>query len=51
MTHGSLSEEDRRSSGIHDNLLRLSIGLECAQDLINDLEQALQACGAKDKSQ
>lgn len=50
MTHASLTDEERHSIGIHDNLVRLSIGLEYFQDLIDDLEQALQACGAKDKS-
>jgi len=50
MTHASLTDEERDSIGIHDNLIRLSIGLEYVQDLINDLEQAFQASGAKDKS-
>lgn len=51
MTHGSMTPEDRRSAGIDDNIIRLSVGLECAQDLIGDLEQAFQASGAKNKSQ
>lgn len=50
MTHGSLTEEERHSLGIHGNLIRLSIGLEYAQDLIDDLEQAFQASGTKDKA-
>lgn len=49
MTHGSLTDEERHSVGIHGNLIRLSIGLEYAQDLIDDLEQAFQASGTKDK--
>ncbi|NP_001156701.1 cystathionine gamma-lyase isoform 2 [Acyrthosiphon pisum] len=49
MTHASLTDEERQSTGIHDNLIRLSIGLEYYQDLIDDLEQAIQASGAKDK--
>jgi cystathionine beta-lyase len=42
MTHKSIPEEQRRKSGISDSLLRLSIGLEDAEDLILDLEQALE---------
>ncbi len=41
MTHKSIPVEKRRQSGVVDSLLRLSVGLEDAQDLINDLEQAL----------
>lgn len=50
MTHAAIPDEVRKSLGIHDNLVRLSIGLEFAQDLIEDLEQALETCGAKPKS-
>lgn len=49
MTHASLTDEERQSTGIHDNLIRLSIGLEYYQDLIDDLEQAIQLSGATDK--
>lgn len=49
MTHAALTEEERQSTGIFDNLIRLSIGLEYVHDLVNDLEQAFQASGAKDK--
>jgi cystathionine gamma-synthase len=41
MTHAAMSPEARRAAGIGDNLLRLSIGLEHADDLIADLEGAL----------
>lgn len=51
MTHGSLTDEERNQAGIHDNLIRLSIGLEYVQDLIDDLEQAFKLCGAKNKSE
>lgn len=51
MTHASLSKEVQTSLGITENLIRLSIGLEYVQDLINDLDQALVASGAKPKSQ
>jgi cystathionine beta-lyase/cystathionine gamma-synthase len=39
--HGELSEEARASSGITPGLMRFSVGLEDAPDLIADLEQAL----------
>ena len=41
MTHASIDKNIRDSLGITDNLLRLSIGIEDADDLIEDLEQAL----------
>lgn len=40
-THHGLAAEERARRGISDALLRLSIGLEDAADLIADLEQAL----------
>jgi len=43
MTHGSIPKEDRERRGITDGLLRLSVGIEDADDLIADLEQALAA--------
>ena len=42
MTHASISPEERARRGIHDNLVRLSVGLEAAEDLEADLLQALQ---------
>ncbi len=41
MSHGTLPLELRQRLGITDNLVRLSVGIENAQDLIADLEQAL----------
>ncbi|MGM1429046.1 cystathionine gamma-synthase [Sphingobacterium lactis] len=41
MTHGSIPKEAREKVGVVDNLLRLSVGIEDAEDLIADLEQAL----------
>ncbi|KAJ1975587.1 cystathionine gamma-lyase cys3 [Dimargaris xerosporica] len=41
MTHGSVSPEDRAALGITDNLIRLSVGIEDTQDLVQDLDQAL----------
>jgi methionine-gamma-lyase len=40
MTHLSVPREAREASGITDGLIRLSVGLESAADLIEDLEQA-----------
>jgi len=40
-THHGLSPEERERRGISDTMLRLSVGLENAEDLIADLEQAL----------
>lgn len=42
-THGSLSEEDRLKVGITDGLVRVSVGLENILDIIEDIEQALNA--------
>jgi cystathionine beta-lyase/cystathionine gamma-synthase len=40
-SHVKLSRDERIAIGVTDNLLRLSVGIEEAGDLINDLEQAL----------
>jgi cystathionine gamma-lyase len=42
MTHASLSADVRASLGITDNLVRLSVGIEDAEDLVADLEHALE---------
>jgi len=41
-THSSLSEADRLEVGISDGLVRVSVGLEHPEDIINDLKQALK---------
>jgi cystathionine gamma-lyase len=41
MTHASIPKEERLKVGLTDSLIRLSIGIEDADDLIEDLEQAL----------
>ncbi|MBK7225458.1 MAG: cystathionine gamma-synthase [Saprospiraceae bacterium] len=41
MTHGSIPREDRIKSGLTDSLMRLSIGIEDVEDLIADLDQAI----------
>jgi cystathionine beta-lyase/cystathionine gamma-synthase len=41
MSHGSMKREDRLAVGIRDSMIRLSIGIEDADDLIDDLAKAL----------
>ncbi|WP_452597064.1 trans-sulfuration enzyme family protein [Pontimicrobium sp. MEBiC01747] len=41
-THAKLSEEDRLQTGITGGLVRVSVGLEHVDDIINDLKQALE---------
>lgn len=43
MTHGSIPEAQRQAIGVTDDLIRLSVGLEDADDLIADLAKALEA--------
>jgi len=42
MSHASMLAEHRKKAGINDELIRLSVGLENADDLIEDLSQALE---------
>lgn len=42
MTHASMEAKHREKVGIHDGLIRLSIGIENSEDLIEDLEQAIK---------
>lgn len=42
MTHASVPADQRAARGITDNLIRLSVGIESADDLIADLDQALR---------
>jgi cystathionine beta-lyase len=41
MTHASIPKEIREKSGVVDGLIRLSVGIEDEQDLIEDLDQAI----------
>jgi len=41
-THGGVSPEERARSGISDTLIRFSVGLEDVEDLLRDLDQALE---------
>ncbi len=47
MTHASMGEAARRQAHIEDGLVRLSVGIENVDDLINDLDQALEASAGK----
>jgi methionine-gamma-lyase len=42
MTHASMPREDRLAAGITDGLIRVSVGCEDIDDLLADLERALQ---------
>jgi len=41
MTHASIPPEERKKIGLTDSLIRLSVGVEDVDDLIEDLDQAL----------
>jgi len=41
MTHASIPREERLKNGLRDSLIRLSVGIEDAEDLIRDLDQAI----------
>jgi cystathionine beta-lyase/cystathionine gamma-synthase len=45
MSHASYDPAARAKAGIHDTLLRISVGLEDPDDLIADLDQALNLAG------
>jgi cystathionine beta-lyase/cystathionine gamma-synthase len=40
-SHAGLTEEDRERSGITETLVRMSVGIESTDDIIEDLDQAL----------
>jgi len=44
-THRQMSPEQRRTAGITDDMIRLSVGLEDLRDLIEDLDRALSSSG------
>jgi cystathionine gamma-lyase len=46
MTHLSVPEEHRRTLGISDTLIRLSVGIEDERDIIADIAQALDKAAA-----
>lgn len=41
MTHASIPKEERLKTGLTDSLIRLSVGIEDVEDLIEDLDRAL----------
>lgn len=43
MTHGGIPVAEREKSGVFDDLVRLSVGIEDTEDLIQDIKQALEA--------
>jgi len=43
MTHAAIPKEEREKTGVLDSLIRLSVGIEDAEDLIADLDQALNS--------
>ncbi len=43
MTHASIPKEEREKVGVTDSLIRLSIGIEDAEDLVADLKQAIES--------
>ena len=43
MSHASMAPEQREAAGITDDLVRLSVGIESTDDLLRDLDQALEA--------
>ena len=47
MTHASMDAAARAAAGIGDSLVRLSVGIEAADDLVRDLTQALDAVAAR----
>lgn len=47
-THSQLTEEELEDQGIHQNTIRLSIGIEHIDDIIADLEKGFAAIGARD---
>lgn len=47
MTHKTIPEHKRKTAGVSDSLIRLSVGLEEPEDLINDLEQTLALLHSK----
>jgi cystathionine beta-lyase/cystathionine gamma-synthase len=41
-SHREIAPEQRKRMGIRDNLVRLSVGIEAVEDILGDLEQALE---------
>ena len=41
ITHEHMTQDERDKAGIDDGLIRMSVGLECVEDIIADIDQAL----------
>jgi cystathionine gamma-lyase len=46
MTHAAIPAEERRAAGLNDGLVRLSVGIESVDDLLEDIERGLAAAAA-----
>lgn len=46
MTHGGIPQDQREASGVFDDLIRLSVGIEDTDDLLEDIKQALNVATA-----
>ena len=42
-SHGAMTQEERKRCGLSDGILRISIGLEDIEDIIEDFDQAMKA--------
>jgi cystathionine beta-lyase/cystathionine gamma-synthase len=49
-SHSGMSAEDRRRAGIVDSLIRLAVGIEATEDLLEDLDQALRGLDSSRRS-
>jgi len=49
-THEQLSDEEKRDSGVTEDLIRISVGLEHIDDIIADFEQSFAASATKPSS-
>jgi O-acetylhomoserine/O-acetylserine sulfhydrylase len=45
-THEQLSDEEKKASGVTPDLIRISVGIEHIDDIIQDFEQSFKAAGA-----
>ncbi len=50
MTHAPLSDADKRKAGIGEGLIRLSVGIECSEDLLADLQHALDLASRRNQN-
>ncbi|NNM91862.1 MAG: O-acetylhomoserine aminocarboxypropyltransferase/cysteine synthase, partial [Candidatus Eremiobacteraeota bacterium] len=48
-THSQLSDDEMRAAGVAPEMLRLSVGLEDSEDLIWDIDQALEKARAQER--